>query len=585
MDLRMQTRSLMLMYRFFLRGDTRAHQIPYQPQKAAISPSSLSLPRPIAPERVGIASAHVVDFLNALEADRETHLHTVALSRGGQLFAAAAAPGYDLNTRHLTHSLCKSLVGMAVGIAVGEGLLGIDTPICRILTDGLPSLSSRMKAITSRHLLTMSSGVAFAEAGSITEENWIRAFFESSVTFPPGSAFAYNSMNTYMLAAVVERVAGCDFLDYIASRLLTPLGITDVLWERCPRGHIKGGWGLYLSPAEMLRIGELILNGGLFHGRRLVPREWMEEMCRAQIETPQAHGDYRYGYQIWIGRDGRSLLCSGMLGQNIWICPENGVVLVNNAGNGELYQRGEMFEIFRRFFCRAFPADRRKNARAHAALREKEAAFFRKRAFTKPLPPPPRRWLRRPPTPLPEEVAALNGRRFLLPKNAQGLLPTFVALMQNSLHEGLRSLTLLTDGHTLTLRVKEGEVTYRLPIGFSDFAETRLKLREEVYLVRARGQFQETPDGRPLLKLELIFPELPCTRRIKLYYTDEPRLEYSERPGRSLIESFVYNMPFTVPKGEFLAPFVRLGIDRGVIAKRVNTCFDATFPLEEEPLP
>ncbi len=578
MDIRMQRRALMLLYRLFLRNATGAHQIPFVPSKTVIPPPSPGALVPVPPEEVGIDSAYVDDFLTALEGERSASMHAVAAARGGKLFCLASAPGYDYTLRHQTHSLCKTVTGLCIGILLGEGRIRLDTPAYKLIPTGLPTrLSLRTKAITVRHLLTMTTGVMFAEVGSVTESDWVRSFFESSVTFVPGTRFAYNSMNSYILSVIVEAVTGMTLLEFANERIFHPLGIRDVFWEACPRGHTKGGWGLYLSVEDCLKLGEMILGNGMYHRRRIVPREWIYEMAKPHAKAPEVIGDYNYGYHIWVARDGKSLLCNGMLGQNIWISPKNRLVLVTSAANCELFQNGPMFSLFKDTFSLPFgEGPKPPNEQALAHLREHEASFFAGRTWSHPTDPRAHLGDRRVPSRLFE---GLTRAPYLAERNNFGLLPLFVMLTQNNLSAGIQSLAFHAKGEERTLILTEGEEVYTIPLGFKDYRETSLTVRGERYLVRARAEFCDDTDGVPILKIELLFPELASARRMRLYYDEaKPTVVLSEQPGRRMLDYLVDVIDF-MPRGKLLSGLIRSQLEREMIEYRVRTCYEPTLRL------
>ena len=578
MDIRMQGRALTLLYRVFLRNATGAHQIPYLPSKTVIPPRSPRALSPVAPEDVGMDSGYVDEFLTALEGERSANLHTLAIARDGKVFCLATAPGYEYDIRHQTHSLCKTVTGLAIGILVGEGKLTVNTPIHKLITEGRPAiLSSRMKAITVRHLLSMTTGVMFGEVGSITEEDWVRSYFESSVAFVPGTRFSYNSMNSYLLSVIVETLTGKTLSEFANERIFAPLGIRDVFWESCPRGHTKGGWGLYLSAEDSLKLGEMILRGGTYKKRRIVPREWIFEMAKPHAKTPEAIGDYHYGYHIWVARDGKSLLCNGMLGQNVWISPTNRIVLVTNSANCELFQNGPMFSLFKNAF--SLPFDKEPKPHDEAALYrlcEHEARFFAGRAWTHAQDPDAPLGDGRTPTAIFDRLTAAP---LLAERNNFGLLPLSVMLMQNNLNGGITSLAFSRHGKERYLNVCEGEECYSLPIGFEDYRETVLTVRGEVFLVRTRAEFCDDTDGVPILKVEVLFPELASVRRLRFYYDEpSPTVILSEQPGRRMLNYLVDVIGF-MPRGKLLGGLLRNQLDRETIAARVRTCYEPTLRL------
>ena len=181
---------------------------------------------------------------------------------------------------------------------IDEGKLSLNDKIVDIFADRLNKLNKfTHRNITVRHLLTMTSGIVFNVAGSVTENNWVKCFFESFLVSEPGKHFNYNSMNTYMLSAIVKTVSGHGLCEYLRPRLFEPLGIRNFYWEKCPMGIEKGGWGMYILPEDMLKIGQLLLNGGVWNGKRLISQEWIDAATSAQAAAPKSIGDFNYGYQ------------------------------------------------------------------------------------------------------------------------------------------------------------------------------------------------------------------------------------------------------------------------------------------------
>ena len=274
------------------------------PQKPKWNPAeSIEQPFPRAtPESQGLSSDRIAGFIAALHADPVLDQHHTMIFRHGKVVAEGSFGAYDHHIWHITHSECKSITGLAIGMLIDEGKLSLDDRIVEIMDEHVPRLALLThKNMTLRHLLTMSSGVTFNEFGAITETNWIKSFFDSSLIFEPGSRFLYNSMNTYMLSAIVEQVSGKGMMDFLQGRLWQPLGISNIFWETCPQGIVKGGWGLYIRPEDLAKVGQLIMQKGRWQERQLVSEKWIAEATATQITTPANMGGYDYGYQIWVG--------------------------------------------------------------------------------------------------------------------------------------------------------------------------------------------------------------------------------------------------------------------------------------------
>ncbi len=552
MDLFQQKRGFDLLYNLFVRGQTDVLRIPYTPSKTAVLAAADEYFPRATPESCGVKSAHLLAFLTALEQDRHVNLHSLTVWRDGAVICEASAHPYDRRMPHVTHSLCKSIVGLAIGLLHGEGKIDLDEPAYRYLDPkALPArLSGRMRAVTVRHLLTMSSGVTFQETGAATDTDWVRAFFSSDVRFEPGSDFAYNSMNTYVLSALVKAIVGEGLCDYLRPRLFEPLHIRNYFWETCPLGIEKGGWGLYIAQEDVLKLALLCLDRGSFAGRQIISPDWIDAACHPQKITPPDTGAYHYGYQMWCAREGENFLFNGMLGQNAWVCPQNRMIVILNAGNTEFFQKSSMLTLVDTYFGTAYhPAHSPlpRNPRALRALRQREERFFRDRAWIRLL--PERTGLSRllaclrrlPPHPLPQQARQMDGRSFLLQQNNSGILPIFVRLQQNNHTKGLRRVNFYVLGDRFFAAFDEGgAASLRVEFGFYDYRPGLLSLGGEVYRLACAASFTVDEERRPVLLLHMVFPELAHERRIKLYYEEQPAsLHLCERPGKEVLSSLL----------------------------------------------
>lgn len=590
MDIFQQKKVLDLLYDFFVRGKTNPSRVPYIPGKCTPYEGDGAVdffPR-TTPEEKGIASERVTALLHDLEHSARVNMHAITVLCDGAVIAEANVKPYDRRIPHLTHSMCKSITGLAIGFLREEGLVDLDTPVHRYFSSSqLPSrLSGKMKAVTVRHLLTMTSGVSFAEAGAVTESDWVRAFFSSDVKFDPGSRFSYNSMNTYILSAMLRNLTGMGLCEYLTPRLFEPLGIRDVFWEKCPLGTEKGGWGLYIAQEDLAKIGMLFLDRGMFGGRRLISAAWIDESTEEKVSVPEDSGAFSYAYQIWTARDkSGSYLFNGMLGQNMWICPKNRVIVVANAGNSEFFQTGAMLAVIEeRLGASAFSrsAPLKKNRRALAKLRRAEKNFFETRAWIAPLHRPSQfvRFVRHlqglSAEPLPYLCTHLAEKPLRFPENNCGILPTFVRLMQNNHSSGLREMRFACEGDRFFCIFDEGtDAQYRVEIGFYGYVYGTLSVRGEEYRIATQGGFTVDEDGRRLLKIDICFTEIPHTRRIKVFFDSEDAcVLLREVPGREVLDGLLRAMPINSPKSRGIVGFIRNRLNLDYIMLKIYDKFE-----------
>ena len=148
----------------------------------------------------------------------------------------------------MTFSACKSITSLAVGMLIDEGKLSFDESVFDIFGDEINFIDrKKMSSITVRDLLTMRSSVVFNEAEALVSQNYLKGFFSSSTSGKVGETFNYNSLNTYVLSAIVLKRSGEHISKYLEKRLFSPLGIKDYM---LPYGDRKRRLGTLYKPGE-----------------------------------------------------------------------------------------------------------------------------------------------------------------------------------------------------------------------------------------------------------------------------------------------------------------------------------------------
>lgn len=306
------------------------------------------------PEELGISSKGITAFIEAFESKTKgkdrMEMHSFMLLRHGKVAAEAWWSPYSPDYRHMLYSLSKSFTSTAVGFIVSEGLLSLDDKVISYFPEDMPAeISENLKAMTIKHLLTMSTGHAEDTLEPMWEQaegNWVKAFLEMPVVYEPGTHFLYNTGATYMLSAIIQKVTGSRMLGYLKPRLFEPLNIKNPVWDVCPMGIDIGGYGLSIKTEDIARFGQLYLQKGKWEGRQLIPLEWVEEATRLQIsnsDNPENGGDWEqgYGYQFWRCRH-NSFRGDGAYGQYCIVIPEKDAVF---AANCAVEDMGLMFDL------------------------------------------------------------------------------------------------------------------------------------------------------------------------------------------------------------------------------------------------
>ena len=252
------------------------------------------------------------------------------------------------------YSHTKNFTATAVGMALDEGLLSLDDrAIDRFPAYADAVVDQRMKTVTLRHLLTMSSGIGESllamprRAEGEGCPDYLTYFFSRPLRDDPGTRFCYSNADAHMAGWMVARAAGETLQRYLYRRLFVKLGIGYPGWEADPLGNAFGASGMYLSIRDMGKLGLLFLNDGVWNGERLLSSDWVREATRTQITTgeptPWTSG---YGYQFWIIEDlPGAYRADGAYGQLSAVLPEKRAVL--SVQCGEENDTARFFPMFR----------------------------------------------------------------------------------------------------------------------------------------------------------------------------------------------------------------------------------------------
>ena len=292
-------------------------------------------------------------YLAAVEQSKQD-LHSIMVLKDGQVVFEKWMSSGKENEPHVLNSVSKTFTSAAVGLAIAEGKLNLTDKVISFFPDKLPvKVSENLSKLTVRHLLTMNTGHE-KDPSKLrnTEKDWEQAFLHSDFPRQPGTIFCYNSLATYMLSAIVQKVTGQKLSDYLYPRLFRPLGINNVRWQESPTGINAGGWGLYLKTEDLAKMGQLLLQGGQWNGRQVLPAEWVREMSSAQVPCVPAgrnsdalpemmknakNSDWLqgYGYQMWRCRH-NAFRADGAAGQYIIVIPDKNAVVVTTANIGNM---------------------------------------------------------------------------------------------------------------------------------------------------------------------------------------------------------------------------------------------------------
>ncbi len=342
-----------------------------------------SLPRS-TPEAQGVSSAGIVNFLKVAER-RRFKLHSLMLVRNGNVVAEGWWAPYRADLKHTMYSLSKSITATAVGLAVSENRLTVDDQVVSFFPDDLPDDPDQwLPSLRVKHLLTMATGHALTDGEIFPKllespnDNWLKTFFSLPIAHEPGTRFQYNTMATYTLGRIVQKLTGQTLIDYLTPRLFEPLGITGADWEIDTRGNNVGGWGLRLKTEDIAKFGQLYLQYGVWNQKQVVTSAWIDTATQVQIVQPKPVSPKRkpedddwqqgYGYQLWGCRNG-AYRADGACGQFCVVLPEENAVLAITA------EQGDMQAILDEVWNHLLPALQRTNQTTDATQKSFERSL------------------------------------------------------------------------------------------------------------------------------------------------------------------------------------------------------------------
>ncbi|MDE6024870.1 MAG: beta-lactamase family protein [Lachnospiraceae bacterium] len=476
----------------------------------------------------GVSALAVKKLFDRLAADDRINLAGFGMMADGEVIAQYYKEPYSKDYRHVSFSMCKSVISMAVGIAENDGILFLDEKVSDIFTvhDGV-FFKRGMKDITIKNLLTMTSCVSFDEVGSAFAMDWRKAYMSSDISFVSETGFSYNSMNTYMLAAIIVKRTGRSVMDYLKEKLFHPMKIYDITWDKCPMGIEKGGFGMKLSLIDMLKLGQLYLNNGMWivdgEEKQLVPKAWVEESTQIHVRLGRdiIAG---YGYQIWLLTDG-SFLYNGVFGQNVYVNRDRGIVIATTASAYDIFPDGKIVNLLSEF------ADCDDNFKPDiinlVPCLEKKAIVNKCMKKLWDMSPFDMNRFR-------QYFGTHFGTEYKFDEYAGSVLPISIQCIYSVYQTGIKSVMLGFKEDHLYFRVCEDDVIYNIRLGYKKgelYAYQILEIKGKSFPIAAGAHVAFDEDNRPLIKIKIMYLEEVGIMSFKLiFHGDKLVLKALELP-------------------------------------------------------
>lgn len=260
------------------------------------------------PEDGGIPQS-AVDELERLFISLRVRVHGYMLVSGDTILKEKYYGSFNRNRLHRMYSIAKTFVALAVGLMVKEGLVALEDKICDYFPEKLPEDGAHpwCAELTIRDMLTMRTCYGSTTYKRYSGDDWTESFFRVMPDHVPGTVFAYDTSSAHVLGALVEKLTGMKFLDYMRKNLLDELGFSKKAYIiDDPVGVSQGGSGLMCTMRDIAAVALLCSRDGIIDGRQLLPAEFLREALKNQVPTdiqPKLDEQFGYGYFVWMPRE------------------------------------------------------------------------------------------------------------------------------------------------------------------------------------------------------------------------------------------------------------------------------------------
>jgi CubicO group peptidase (beta-lactamase class C family) len=292
------------------------------------------------------------------------NIHSLLIFRNNKLVSESYFDGWHRNRLHASRSASKSFMSTLIGIAIDKGKIkSVDEALISFFPEYAVLSDMQKSQITLKHLLTMTTGLAWDEAtfpaGDIRNDQYaldqntdrLGYLFNKNMIALPSEKFEYNSANPVVEAAILQKAIGINAKDFAHAHFFTPLDIKDYYWRNNKDGFITSVGPILLQPRDFAKLGQLFLDGGKWKGKQIISKRWVDEATSTFTGTES--NSTGYGYHWWVSnftldnKEARMYFAQGSGGQYIYVMPSLNAVVVFTGGNYPPKNQGITFGLLR----------------------------------------------------------------------------------------------------------------------------------------------------------------------------------------------------------------------------------------------
>ena len=517
------------------------------------------LPR-ISPEEAGVNPKYIGSFFNELSNDLSVYPNRVMVIKDGKVIGERYQKPYVPDSWNCVFSATKTVTALALGALYDEGKVDINVPVCKLLGIENKVGNLKNKKITLKHLLTMSTGNMYNEIESAVATKWTKDFFDSANKFPIGSKFEYNSLNTYIIGAVIEKIAGKSLEAYLREKIFDALGISDFLLETSPEGVAKSGWGLYILPEDLAKLAVMVSNKGMWEGKRIISEEWLAQMTSKQISSTKVGHLFDYGYQTWVDEERNFCFFNGMYNQDAFVFRNSGFVVLMFCANNEAFHGSNHYKIVPKYFAYP-PALQFEYVEAKGQRDYKNAenlAYYYDNIAN-------------------ERYVSVHKRA-----NSVGVMPLLLQNEMGTYSKGIKEVEFIKDENGYAFSVLENNTMIRFDFDFADGIRKTYELYGNLYDCSVSARFSLNGKCEPILVIRIYFLEFASVRFFKVSFgksAERLTIEASENPGVDFITALLDSQDAATKK--LLKNASKL-INVDVLETKARNVFSPSFTVEKK---
>ena len=260
-------------------------------------------------------------------------IRSLVIVKNGKLVAEAyPRTQADRTTPHQLWSTTKSFMSILTGMAYDRGYIrSVSDSVFRYIPEYLQYAYPQLRPLTIEECLTMRSGIDYNNSGMEEEEllamvpkDLTRYILQRPMKNVPGAVADYKNADPQLLVKVLSNATKTDLVEFAKQNLFEPLGITNYYWSRNSDNTPYGGFGLFLTPRDLAKTGQMLLDNGIWKNQRILSEEWIKEASSRKTTIM----GFDYGYYFWIDTTKNYFWTWGARGQYIFVVPDNDLVVV-----------------------------------------------------------------------------------------------------------------------------------------------------------------------------------------------------------------------------------------------------------------